>query len=315
MSFMPANAALMRVDRPRALRFGFDGSDHAAMRCLVCFLSLVASPSTPAIPAVGLGTLTVQPVTTGSSDCRGAYQAGQQLKLSGGGFTPSAAVRLVVSSAEGEIVVGSITADGTGKVAAVVRIPLSAKGFTPPGASAGGFDALGTGSDPSHQDDIPSQQRAQGARGMVFFDAIGTGSAADHQDDNEWAALVPHSSNCGTVEQLPFDGFTWPVANPPEVNTANPGRTVHFKFSIPGSIGTLASVFAAGYPQSAPVSCKAPESPTSGDPTVSVGSESPAPGDNYHYVWKTDLSWRGCRALIVKLVDGTYHRALFDFGT
>jgi hypothetical protein len=244
-------------------------------------------PSTPARRAVGLGTLTVQPVTTGSADCRGTYQAGQQVKLSGGGFTPGAAVRLVVTSEGGELVVDSTTADGTGEIAAVVRIPLSAKGFTLPGASAGG----------------------------VFFDALGTGSAADHLDDIQWAALVPHSSSCGTVEQLPFDGFMWPVANAPEVNTANPGRDVHVKFSIPGSNGTLASVFAAGYPQSALVSCKAPETPTSGDPTVSVGSESPTPGDKYDYVWKTDRGWRDCRALIVKLVDGTYHRAVFDFGT
>jgi hypothetical protein len=31
--------------------------------------------------------------------------------------------------------------------------------------------------------------------------------------------------------------------------------------------------------------------------------------------WKTDKSWRGCRALVVKLVDGSYHRAVFDFGS
>jgi hypothetical protein len=125
---------------------------------------------------------------------------------------------------------------GTGQIAAVVRIPLSATGFTPPGASAG----------------------------LVFVDAIGTGSAVE--------------------------------------------------FSIPGSNGTLSAVLAAGYPQSAPVSCTAPGTPTSGVPTVSAGPESPTPGDKYSYVWSTDISWRGCRALIVKLVDGTYHRAVFDFG-
>jgi hypothetical protein len=244
-------------------------------------------PSTPVIPPVGVGTLTAQPVTTGSADCEDTYQAGQEVQLSGGGFTPGANVQLFVSSAgHGELAVGSTTASGTGQIAAVVRIPLSATGFTQPDASAG----------------------------LVFVDAIGTGSAADHLDDIAMAGLAPHSSNCGTVEPLPFDGFTPPVANPPEVNTANPGRAVPVKFSIPGSNGTLASVFAAGYPQSAPVSCTTPETPTSGDPTDSVGSESPTPGDKYNYVWKTDRGWRGCRALIVKLVDGTYHRALFDFG-
>jgi hypothetical protein len=258
------------------------------MRRLVCFLSLAGAALTPARPAVGRPTLTVKAVTTGSAECRGSFQAGQKVTLSGGGFTPGAAVRLVVNSPPFvELVVGSATADGAGQIAAIVRIPLSATGFTPPGSSAG----------------------------MLFFEAIDMGSTPDHLRNLEWAALVPRSSSCGTVEQLAFDRFAWPVASPPDVNTANPGRTVHLKFSITGSNGSLASVFAAGYPQSAPVSCRTPETPTSGDPTVSVGSESPASGDNYHYVWKTDPGWRGCRALIVKLVDGAYHRALFDFGT
>ena len=53
---------------------------------------------------------------------------------------------------------------------------------------------------------------------------------------------------------------------------------------------------------------------TSGDPTSSVGDPSAEIGDDFHYNWKTDRNWRGCRALIVKLVDGSYHRAVFDFG-
>lgn len=244
-------------------------------------------PSTLALPAVGIGTLTAQPVTTGGADCEGTYQAGQEIQLSGGGFTPGAAVQLVVSSAGfGELVVGSTMVDGAGQIASLLRIPLSATGFKQSGASAG----------------------------LVFIDAIGTGSAADHQDDVAMVGLAPRSSSCGTVEQLPFDGFMPPVTNPPEVNAANPGRAVPVKFSIPGSNGTLASVFADGYPQSAPVSCATPGTPTLGDPTVSVGFDPLTPGDDYNYVWKTDRSWRGCRALIVKLVDGTYHRALFDFG-
>jgi hypothetical protein len=34
----------------------------------------------------------------------------------------------------------------------------------------------------------------------------------------------------------------------------------------------------------------------------------------YTYVWKTDKAWAGtCRQLIVKLIDGTEHSALFQF--
>jgi hypothetical protein len=36
--------------------------------------------------------------------------------------------------------------------------------------------------------------------------------------------------------------------------------------------------------------------------------------DQYTYVWKTDSSWaNSCRALIVKLKDGSVHRANFKF--
>ena len=247
-------------------------------------------PSTLALPADGFGTLTVQPVSAGSTDCAGSFQAGQQVQVSGGGFVPGTSVQLIVSSpgldSAGELQVGTATADGTGHIAATVRIPLSATGFTPAGASAG----------------------------IVLLDAIGLGSAADHQDDVTMVGLAGHDSGCGTVEQLPFSGFTTPIANPPQVNAAQPGRAVPVKFSVPGSNGTLNDVLAMGYPQSAPVSCTAPAAPTSGTPTVSVGSSSTIPGDQYNYVWKTDRGWSGCRSLIVKLVDGTYHRAVFNFG-
>ena len=261
-------------------------------------------PTITAIPAVGVGPLTAHAVTSGSDDCADTYQAGQQVQLSGEGFVPGTTVQLYVTSpglgSSGELGVGSATADANGHIAGVVRIPLAATGFTQVGASAG----------------------------MVFLDAIGAGSAASHQDDVAIVGLAPHTSACGTVEQLPFIGFKPPIANPPRVNTVNPGRAIPVKFSIPGVHGALADVLAAGYPQSAPVSCTAPEAVTSGDPTASVGKSSEE-GDNnndnhgnnnddedggYTYVWKTDRSWRGCRTLIVKLVDGTYHRAIFDFG-
>jgi len=53
---------------------------------------------------------------------------------------------------------------------------------------------------------------------------------------------------------------------------------------------------------------------TTGDPTSPTPSSSASAGDEYHYNWKTSKSWSGCRELIVKVVDGSYHRAVSDFG-
>ena len=51
--------------------------------------------------------------------------------------------------------------------------------------------------------------------------------------------------------------------------------------------------------------------------TVTAGNSSLQydPGtQRYIYVWKTDKAWAGtCRQLIVKLIDGTEHSALFQF--
>jgi hypothetical protein len=245
-------------------------------------------PAITAIPAVAVDTLDAHPVTPGTADCADTYQAGQQVEVSGDGFVPSTAVQLYVTSPglgdTGELQVGEETANADGHIATTVRIPLSATGFIQPGASAG----------------------------MVFIDAIGLGSGADHQDDIAMIGLAPSTSSCGTVDQ--FEGFTPPVANPPAVNAVRAGQAVPVKFSVPGSHGTLDEILAAGYPQSAPVSCTDPEALTSGDPTTSVGEPSSEAGDDYHYNWKTNRGWSGCRELIVKLVDGSYHRAVFDFG-
>jgi hypothetical protein len=182
-----------------------------------------------------------------------------------------------------------VNADSKGHVDTTVRIPLSALGF------------------------VQSLNGETAQAGNLFLDAIGLGTAIDHLDDVAMVGLAPHSSQCGTVETLPFSGFGPPVANPPAVNKANSGRTIPLKFSVPGANGSLADLLAPGYPQSAPVTCSAPEDVTTGDPTGDVGNPGGS-GDDYHYNWKTDKSWHGCRALILKLADGSYQRAYFDFG-
>jgi hypothetical protein len=253
-----------------------------------------ATPDPPGSPTptdVGVGDLNAAPVTAGSDDCSGTYQAGQEVSYSGAGFAPGAAVRLFATSAAGELQVGTATADAFGNIAGVVRVPVGATGFAPD----------------------PSTVEGQIARaGTVFLDAIGVGSVAAHLDDVAMVGLALRSGSCGTIETFPFDGFAPPASG--SVTQVNPGRAIPVKFTLAGTNATLADVLAAGYPQSAPVSCTSPATLTSGTPTTSDATPSTVPGDFYNYVWKTDKSWRGCREVIVKLVDGSYHQAVFNFG-
>lgn len=248
-------------------------------------------PSVTTLPAIGFGDLTADPATVAAPDCEGTYQAGQALTLSGDGFAPGTTVQFYATS-EGfgdplELLVGEATADANGHASVTARIPLAASGFA--------LSANGETSPVS----------------LVVLDAIGLGSAVDHLDDVAIVGLAGHDAACGTVDTLPFAGFGPPVGS----TRVEPGRTVPVKFTIAGSNGTVTSVLAAGYPQSTPVSCTSPGEPTTGEAATLVGTPSATPGDEYQVNWKTDKSWRGCRALVVKLVDGSYHRAVFDFGS
>ena len=87
------------------------------------------------------------------------------------------------------------------------------------------------------------------------------------------------------------------------------------KFSLGGYQGV--SIFEIDYPKSQTVPCDS-TAPVDGiDQTVSAGSSSlsyDASSNQYVYVWKTDKTWaNSCRQLVVRLKDGTYHRANFKF--
>jgi len=117
-----------------------------------------------------------------------------------------------------------------------------------------------------------------------------------------------------TVRYL-FTGFFSPISNLPVINTVNAGRSIPIKFSLSGDKGL--NIFPADYPASGVIGCN------SNDPAVDL-TEIDAPGnsglsysagsDQYHYNWKTLKSWEGtCRQLVVRLNDGTEHRANFKF--
>jgi hypothetical protein len=111
-----------------------------------------------------------------------------------------------------------------------------------------------------------------------------------------------------------FSGFFAPVDNLPTFNVVNAGKGIPVKFSLSGNKGL--SIFAAGYPMSVVINCDGSVEDEI-ENTVNAGQSSlsyDASTDQYNYVWKTQNSWAGtCRQLIVKLNDGTEHKANFRF--
>lgn len=119
-----------------------------------------------------------------------------------------------------------------------------------------------------------------------------------------------------TVAYL-WNGFLQPVDNLPTVNTVNAGQAIPVKFSLGGDYGL--SLFASDYPKVQTVACGNSGSGSS-DPieeTVTAGNSTlqyDAATQTYTYIWKTDKAWAGtCRQLIVRLIDGVDHSALFQF--
>ena len=115
----------------------------------------------------------------------------------------------------------------------------------------------------------------------------------------------------------PLTGFLPPVDSWPTVNTVNAGAGIPVKFSLGGDFGL--NIFANGYPKVQTVTCGSSGSGSSApiEETVTAGNSSlqyDATTQIYTYIWKTDKAWAGtCRQLIIRLVDGVDHIALFQF--
>lgn len=111
-----------------------------------------------------------------------------------------------------------------------------------------------------------------------------------------------------------FAGFFQPVDNLPTLNKVNAGRAIPVKFSLSGNKGL--DIFAAGSPYTVSINCDGTVPQTDIEETVTAGGSSLIYGgnDQYHYVWKTEGSWANtCRQLVIKLNDGTEHKANFKF--
>src|SRR6185503_6571907 len=120
-------------------------------------------------------------------------------------------------------------------------------------------------------------------------------------------------------EIYPFTGFFAPVQNTDAAgsyisNSVKAGSAVPRKFSLGGNLGL--NIFATGSPASAVVACDPTASVAAVEETTTAGSSTlsyDASTGQYIYVWKTDKIWSGCRQLVLKLTDGTEHRATFKF--
>ena len=114
---------------------------------------------------------------------------------------------------------------------------------------------------------------------------------------------------------LSFGGFLWPVDAFPAVNPWPAGFPVPIRFSLNGHRG--GDVLADGYPQVAEVECGAGETPESGAPARGMwrrGLRYRHSRHHYVYRWETKRRWAGsCRQFLLKLDDGSLHRAEFRF--
>lgn len=129
--------------------------------------------------------------------------------------------------------------------------------------------------------------------------------ASDHD-----AAIVGLDLTAG-----PFSGFFAPVTNRPGLNIVKAGQVVPVQFGVGGDQGL--DVIAEGFPRSAPIACGGAALLTGTLLATTPGNSGlsyDAITETYTYPWKTEKQWAGtCRQLIVKLADGTFHQANFQF--
>jgi hypothetical protein len=109
-----------------------------------------------------------------------------------------------------------------------------------------------------------------------------------------------------------FDGFRWPVKNPPNVNRWKAGAPVLIRFSLDGFRG--AQPEAVGYPRSSRCDGGDMEQVVARGARRKPAFHYDRRADEYQLLWKTERRWAGsCREFTLKLDDGTVHGAEFDF--
>jgi hypothetical protein len=164
----------------------------------------------------------------------------------------------------------------------------------------------------------------EAASGTIPLDTSSVGPrtatlASGFKHDTVGNASAPLSCSFRVV--FAWTGFLQPVDNTDAagnyiLNKAKAGSTIPVKFSLGGDQGL--GILATDYPKvSGTFNCSA--DPTSDlieeySTATASGLKYDAVANQYTYNWKTDAKWAGqCRSLLVRLTDGTTHRADFNF--
>ena len=123
-----------------------------------------------------------------------------------------------------------------------------------------------------------------------------------HDSGHDWGRLV-----------YDFTGFYQPVDNLPTLNKTKPGKIIPIRFSLGGDKGL--DIFETGYPKSEAIPCDSAATVDGVEETLTSkgGLSYNASTQRYEYAWATSSSWSGCRQFVMKLKNGTVHRANFIF--
>jgi Bacterial pre-peptidase C-terminal domain len=113
-----------------------------------------------------------------------------------------------------------------------------------------------------------------------------------------------------------FEGFLWPVRNPPSTTRWPAGVPVPIRFELGREQGL--DVVEEGWSQVAEVECGSGAEPSGGEPARHprwfrdlVFRKRRA---RYVFLWRTERAWAGsCRQFMLRLRDGTVKRADFEF--
>ncbi len=145
---------------------------------------------------------------------------------------------------------------------------------------------------------------------------LDTSSLGAHAATVTVSDLVGHqaTATCQYRVIYDFQGFFSPLSNTAKLIDVKAGDSVPVSFLLGGDQGL--AVIAAGFPQSAQVSCTTPGSQASGTATLASRPLEflKTNGGRYRYSWTTSKTWAGtCRQLILTLADGTAHRANVRF--
>jgi hypothetical protein len=150
---------------------------------------------------------------------------------------------------------------------------------------------------------------------------VASGAPIDTDDFGQHTFEVKSTDNAGNTATrvvnysvaYDFDGFLWPVKNPPKLNKWKAGVPVPIRFTLHGFRGPKPE--ADGYPRSTrcgggDVEVIARAAKKNKKPVFTYVRRA----DQYVMLWKTEKKWAGsCREFVLQLDDGSVHTAQFQF--